>query len=126
MQINNNKLLDTVKIERLELDCIIGINPWERLTKQQITVDIEIDTDLTAAGKSDSIEDTINYRTIAKTVTHEIEKSDYGLVESIGAKIADICLEDDRVFSVRVTVRKPGAVRKASAVGIVIRRNRTE
>ena len=126
MQINNNKLLDTVKIERLELDCIIGINPWERLTKQQITIDIEIDTDLTAAGKSDSIEDTINYRTIAKTVTTEIEKSDYGLVESIGAKIADICLEDDRVFSVRVTVRKPGAVRKASAVGIVIRRNRTE
>jgi len=126
MQINNNKLLDTVKIERLELDCIIGINPWERLTKQQITIDIEIDTDLTAAGKSDSIEDTINYRTIAKTVTTEVEKSDYGLVESIGAKIADICLEDDRVFSVRVTVRKPGAVRKASAVGIVIRRNRAD
>ena len=126
MQINNNKLLDTVKIERLELDCIIGINPWERLTKQQITVDIEIDTDLTAAGKSDSIEDTINYRTIAKTVTTEVEKSDYGLVESIGAKIADICLEDDRVFSVRVTVRKPGAGRKASAVGIVIRRNRAD
>ena len=126
MQINNNKLLDTVKIERLELDCIIGINPWERLTKQQITVDIEIDTDLTAAGKSDSIEDTINYRTIAKTVTTEVEKSDYGLVESIGAKIADICLEDDRVFSVRVTVRKPGAVRKASAVGIVLRRHRAD
>ena len=126
MYTNNDKLLDTVKIERLELDCIIGINPWERLTKQQITVDIEIDTDLTAAGKSDSIEDTINYRTIAKTVTTEVEKSDYGLVESIGAKIADICLEDDRVFSVRVTVRKPGAVRKASAVGIVIRRNRAD
>ena len=126
MYTNNDKRLDTVKIERLELDCIIGIKPWERLTKQQITVDIEIDTDLTAAGKSDSIEDTINYRTIAKTVTTEVEKSDYGLVESIGAKIADICLEDDRVFSVRVTVRKPGAVRKAWAVGIVIRRNRTE
>ena len=126
MYTNNDKRLDTVKIERLELDCIIGINPWERLTKQQITVDIEIDTDLAAAGNSDSIEDTINYRMIAKNVTTEIEKSDYGLVESIGAKIADICLEDDRVFSVRVTVRKPGAVRKASAVGIVIRRNRTE
>ena len=126
MYTNNDKRLDTVKIERLELDCIIGITPWERLTKQQITVDIEIDTDLAAAGNSDSIEDTINYRTIAKTVTHEVEKSDYGLVESIGAKIADICLEDDRVFSVRVTVRKPGAVRKALAVGIVIRRNRAE
>lgn len=126
MQTNNDKSLDTVRIERLELDCIIGINPWERLTKQQITVDIEIDTDLSAAGKSDAIEDTINYRTIAKTVTNEIEKSHYGLVESIGAKIADICLKDDRVFSVKVTVRKPGAVRKASSVGIVIRRNRAE
>ena len=126
MQTNNDKSLDTVRIERLELDCIIGINPWERLTKQQITVDIEIDTDLSAAGKSDAIEDTINYRTIAKTVTTEIEKSHYGLVESIGAKIADICLKDDRVFSVKVTVRKPGAIRKASAVGIVIRRNRAE
>ena len=126
MQTKNDKSLDTVRIERLELDCIIGINPWERLTKQQITVDIEIDTDLSAAGKSDAIEDTINYRTIAKTVTTEIEKSHYGLVESIGAKIADICLKDDRVFSVKVTVRKPGAVRKASAVGIVIRRNRAE
>jgi len=126
MQTNNDKSLDTVRIERLELDCIIGINPWERLTKQHITVDIEIDTDLSAAGKSDAIEDTINYRTIAKTVTNEIEKSHYGLVESIGAKIADICLKDDRVFSVKVTVRKPGAVRKASAVGIVIRRNRAE
>ena len=124
MPTNNHKHLDTVRIERLELNCIIGINPWERLTKQRITVDIEIDTDLSAAGKSDSIEDTINYRTIAKTVTTEVEKSNYGLVESLGAKIADICLKDDRAFSVKVTVRKPRAVRKASAVGIVIRRYR--
>ena len=105
MQINNNKLLDTVKIERLELDCIIGINPWERLTKQQITVDIEIDTDLTAAGKSDSIEDTINYRTIAKTVTAEVEKSDYGLVESIGAKILVVVKDLSAVTKIFVLIR---------------------
>ena len=116
--------LDTVHIEQLELDCIIGINPWERLTKQRITIDIEITADLSAAGKSDAIEDTINYRTISKAVTSEIEESNYGLVEAMAARIAEICLEDERSQSVIVTVRKPGAVRKAAAVGVIVRRSR--
>ncbi len=116
--------LDTVHIEQLELDCIIGINAWERLTKQRITIDIEITADLSAAGKSDAIEDTINYRTIAKAVTSEIEESSYGLVEAMAARIVEICLEDERAQSVIVTVRKPGAVRKAAAVGVIVRRSR--
>jgi FolB domain-containing protein len=116
--------LDTVRIEQLELDCIIGINPWERLTKQRITIDIEINADLSAAGKSDAIEDTINYRTISKAVTSEIEQSSYGLVEAMAARIAEICLEDERAQSVVITIRKPGAVRKAAAVGVIVRRSR--
>ena len=121
---SNPEKLDTVRIERLELDCIIGINPWERLTKQSITIDIEMNADLSAAGKSDAIEDTINYRDISKAVTAEIEASSYGLVEALGARVAEICLEDEKTQSVEVTVRKPGAVRKAEAVGVVIRRSR--
>lgn len=120
---NNNQQFDTVRIERLELDCVIGINPWERLTKQRITIDIEINTDLSAAGASDAIEDTINYRTISKAVTSEIEASSYGLVEALAARVAEICLEDERAQSVEITVRKPGAVRKADAVGVIIRRS---
>mgnify|MGYP001236819878 CR=1 FL=1 len=115
---------DTVRIERLELDCIIGINPWEQLTKQRITIDIEINADLSAAGASDAIEDTINYRTISKAVTSEIEESSYGLVEALAARVAEICLEDERAQSVEITVRKPGAVRKAEAVGVIVRRSR--
>ncbi|MBT4126955.1 MAG: dihydroneopterin aldolase [Chloroflexi bacterium] len=121
---DNSQQLDTVRIERLELDCIIGINPWERLTKQRITIDIEMNADLSAAGKSDAIEDTINYRDISKAVTAEIEESSYGLVEALGARVVELCLEDERTQSVEVTVRKPGAVRKATAVGVVIRRSR--
>ena len=115
---------DTVRIERLELDCTIGINPWEQLTKQRITIDIEINADLSAAGASDAIEDTINYRTISKAVTSEIEESSYGLVEALAARVAEICLEEERAQSVEITVRKPGAVRKAETVGVIIRRSR--
>jgi D-erythro-7,8-dihydroneopterin triphosphate epimerase len=124
MSSSSNSQHDTIRIERLELDCIIGINPWERLTKQRITIDIEMNTDLSAAGKSDAIEDTINYRTISKAITSEIEASSYGLVEALAARVAAICLEDERVESVEITVRKPGAVRKATAVGVVVRRSR--
>jgi FolB domain-containing protein len=121
---DNSTQLDTVRIERLELDCIIGINPWERLTKQRITIDIEMNADLSAAGESDAIEDTINYRTVSKAVTAEVEASSYGLVEALAARVAEICLEDENTQSVEVTVRKPGAVRKASAVGVIVRRSR--
>lgn len=115
---------DSVRIEQLQLDCIIGINPWERLVKQRITIDIEINADLSAAGSSDAIGDTINYRDISKAVTKAVEESSYGLVEALAARIAEICLEDERAQSVEVEVRKPGAVRKAAAVGVVVRRSR--
>jgi dihydroneopterin aldolase/D-erythro-7,8-dihydroneopterin triphosphate epimerase len=118
--------LDTVRIELLELDCIIGINPWERLTKQRITIDVEIGADLSVAGKSDAIEDTINYRSIAKTVTAQVEASSYGLVEALAERIADLCFEDQLAQTVKVTIRKPGAVRKAAAVGVTMRRSRAK
>jgi FolB domain-containing protein len=121
---STNQQFDTVRIERLELDCIIGINPWERLTKQRITIDIEINADLSAAGASDAIENAINYRTISKAVTIAVEESSYGLVEALAARVAEICLEDERAQSVEITVRKPGAVRKADAVGVIIRRSK--
>ena len=86
MSTNNSPQYDTIRIEQLVLDCIIGINPWERLTKQRITIDIEVNVDLSPAGKSDAIEDTINYRTISKAITSEIEASSYGLVEALAAR----------------------------------------
>ncbi len=122
---DNSNQLDTVRIEQLELDCVIGINPWERLTKQRVTIDIEMNADLTKAGASDAIEYTINYRTISKAIISEIEESSYGLVEALAARIAEICLQDPLTQSVEVTVRKPGAVRNASAVGVVVRRSRS-
>ena len=121
---NQPRRLDTVRIERLELDCIIGINSWERLTRQRITIDISLDADLSAAGKSDSLTETIDYRTIAKTVTREVEESSFGLVEALARRIAEICLEHPRVEFAEVTVRKPGAVRNASDVGVTVRRSR--
>ena len=115
---------DNIRIERLELDCLIGVNPWERLTKQRITIDISMDVDLSAAGESDSIRDTVDYRGVAKAVTAEVNSSSYKLVEALAARLAKICMANERVQSVEVTLRKPGAVRNATAVGVTIRLSR--
>ena len=115
---------DNIRIERLELDCLIGVNPWERLTKQRITIDISMDVDLSAAGESDSIRDTVDYRCVAKAVTAEVNSSSYKLVEALAARLAKICMANERVQSVEVTLRKPGAVRNATAVGVTIRLSR--
>jgi len=121
---SNPGKIDTVRIEQLELDCLIGINPWERLTKQRITIDITMDVDLSAAGRSDSIRDTVDYRVVAKAVTAEVNSSSYKLVEALAARLAEICMTNERVQSVEVTLRKPGAIRNATAVGVTIRRSR--
>lgn len=119
-----SRKIDSVLIEQLELDCVIGVNPWERLVKQRITIDITMDIDLSAAGKSDSIRDTVDYSRVVKTVTAEVNSSSYRLVEALATRVAEICLEPERVRSVVITLRKPGAVKSATAVGVTIRRSR--
>ena len=102
----------------------MGVNPWEQLTKQQITLDVELDVDLSPAGASDTIADTIDYRTIVNKIVSEIGDSNFALVEALATRVAEICLEDDRVQSAEVTLRKPGAIQDASSVGVIIRRSR--
>ena len=119
-----SRKIDSVLIEQLELDCVIGVNPWERLVKQRITIDITMDIDLSAAGKSDSIRDTVDYSRVVKAVTAEVNSSSYRLVEALATRVAEICLEPERVRSVVITLRKPGAVKSATAVRGTIRRSR--
>lgn len=124
MPIDEPRNIDTIRIEQLELECLVGINEWERLAKQRITVDIAMNVDLSAAGKSDSIRDTIDYQVVVDAITAEVNSSSYKLVEALAARIAEICMADERAESVEVTLRKPGALKNTTAVGITIRRVR--
>ncbi len=78
------------------------------------------------AAISDDIVDAVNYRTITKTIIGHIEQGEPMLVERLVSEIADICLYDERVQQVDVTVEKPGALRHARSVGITITRSRVD
>jgi dihydroneopterin aldolase len=116
--------MDRIFITALTTEAIIGIYDWEREVKQRLEVDLEMWRDLRAAAKSDAIEDTLNYKSVAKRVLGFVEASRYRLVEALAGEIARIVVEEFEVERVRVTVHKPGAIRHSRDVGVVVERGR--
>lgn len=117
-------MTDRIYIRDLAMRCIIGIYPDERKEKQDVVFNIVMECDLSKAGRTDQIEDTVNYKSIKKAILKEVESSEYFLVESLAARVASLCLADKRVQSATVTVDKPGALRFARSVAVEITRSR--
>jgi FolB domain-containing protein len=113
---------DRIEIKDLLLRGIIGINDWEREVEQDILVNITLTADLSEAGRTDSIEHTVNYRTLTKQIISHVESSQRFTIEALAADIAGICLAQDGVVRARVRVEKPGALRFARSVGVEIER----
>lgn len=102
--------MDTITIENIELMCIIGVRDYERIKKQPVIVSITLFVDLSKAGKSDNLKDTVDYSTLYKTIKEHVEISSYYLLEALAQSIADMCLEDKKVRSVKVEIKKPQAL----------------
>ncbi len=117
--------LDRIRIMDLVVAGIVGINPDERVNKQDVLVNATLWVDTRRAAKSDNIDDAVNYRTVTKAMIAHVESGEPMLVERLVAELADICLgTDERIREVEVTVEKPGALRHARSVGITIRRTK--
>lgn len=115
---------DRIHIRDLHLRCVIGIYQEERRAKQDVVINVTLYADCRAAGQSDRIEDTVDYKAIKKRVIDMVEASDYCLVERLAERITELCLEDKRVHAARVVVDKPGALRFARSVAVEIVRTR--
>jgi len=117
---------DMIRVRDIQLSCIIGINPWERQNKQPVILNLAMACDLSKAGRSDRIEDTLDYRKLNDRIIREIETSEYSLIERLAEHVADICLENPIVREVSVTVDKPGALTGARSVAVEISRSRPD
>ena len=116
--------MDRIFLTALTAEAIIGIYDWEREVRQRVEIDLEMWVDLTAAALSDSIDDTLNYKLVAKRVLAFVQESRYRLVEALAGEIARILLAEFPLARVRVTVHKPGAVQHSRDVGVIIERSR--
>ena len=115
--------MDIVFINELRIETIIGIYDWERKVKQTISLDLEMGADIRKSAATDAIEDTLNYKAVAKRLIAFVEESEYLLVETLAEKITEIVLSEFSVPWLKLTVRKPGAVRGSRDVGVIIERD---
>jgi dihydroneopterin aldolase len=115
---------DIVYIRDLQVETIIGIFDWERKIKQTVSIDLEMATDIAKAAKSDHIDDAINYKAVGKRIIQFVEESEYQLIETMVETIAQIILKEFNVNWLRLRVSKPGALRGAKDVGLVIEREK--
>jgi dihydroneopterin aldolase len=115
--------MDKVYIRDLRVDTVIGIYDWEREVRQTVSIDLEMATDIRRAARSDSIEDTLNYKAVAKRLIQFIGDSDFQLVETLAERCAALVLDEFDVPWLRLRLSKPGAVRGSRDVGIIIERS---
>lgn len=118
--------MDIVYIRDLKVDTIIGIYDWEREVRQTVSLDIEMSFDIREAARTDNIEHTLNYKAVAKRLIAFIEGSEFLLVETMAEQAADIVRSEFNVSWLRLRLSKPGAVRGARDVGVIIERGQKQ
>ncbi len=114
--------MDIVYLRGLRIDTIIGIYDWERRTRQTVILDLEMGTDISRAAASECIEDTLNYKAVAKRLIQFVSESEFQLVETLAERCAAIVMQEFGVPWLRLSLNKKGAVRGATDVGVIIER----
>lgn len=117
---------DAIFLHDMRIKTIVGIWEWERKIRQTVSIDLEIGADIRKAASTDRIEDTLDYKRIAKRIRQFVEDSSFQLVEKLAENIAGVVLREFEVPWVVVKVNKPGAIRGSRDVGVIIRRDRSD
>jgi dihydroneopterin aldolase len=118
-------LRDRIYLEDLRVACLIGTRPEERRRTQEIRIDICLHVDLEEPGRSDRLEDTVDYSRLAQEITAMAESSSFQLLERLAEEVATLALAHPKVEGVEVKARKPHALPRGRAAVVDIFRDRT-
>lgn len=118
--------MDKILLNGVKLDVHIGVIEEERATAQTILADLELEYDVRSAGLSDDVTKTVDYAAVHQAVESAATGRRYALIEALAEAIAAAVLDRFEVDSVRVRIRKPGALRSRGVdwAGVEIIRRR--
>lgn len=114
--------MDIIYLHNLKVETIIGVWEWERRIRQTLILDIDLGTDLTRAGETDAIEDTIDYKAVSDRIMGFARDSEFRLIESLATRLADIIRTEFGVQWVRIKINKQGIIRKVRDIGVIVER----
>ena len=114
---------DIIFIEGLEIETIIGVYEHERDIKQKVVLDIEMTIPESDAASSGDLRHTVDYDAVSKLVTSYVKDTQYQLIESLAEQVATLVLGAFATDSLKLKLSKPGAVKNAKSVGLIILRS---
>jgi 7,8-dihydroneopterin aldolase/epimerase/oxygenase len=117
---------DRIELRGLRVAAIVGVLPEERDRPQPLEIDLDLIADLSAAGESDDLADTIDYGDIAQVVDAVVTSSGCALLERLAELVARAVLGHARVTAVTVSIRKlrPPVPLLLDTSGVTITRSR--
>jgi 7,8-dihydroneopterin aldolase/epimerase/oxygenase len=120
-------MTDRIELRGLRALGICGALPEEQVRAQPLEVDVDVITDLSVAGRSDRLEDTLDYSAVTADVERILTTERFTLLERLADRIAEVVLHDDRIIEVVVAVRKlrPPVPQQLDTTGVRISRGRT-
>lgn len=114
--------MDTIFINKLKVDTIIGIYDFEKDNRQPIILDIELQYDTSQACASDNIRYAVDYHKLSQDIYEFVRQSSFQLIETLAEAIAKKILDFPMVNTVKLSLEKPNALDLAETVGIQITR----
>lgn len=114
--------MDIVYLRGLRVETVIGVYEWERRIRQTVVLDLELGVDARRAADSDAIADAVDYNAVADGIRALIGKAEFRLIETLAERVAEYVLAEFPVPWLRLSLAKPGAVKGADAVGVLIER----
>lgn len=115
--------MDTVFIRQLEVDCVIGVHPWERRVEQRLLVDLELGWDMQQAAETDALADALDYSAVADTIRRVLQQGQRQLLEAAAGDLVQALQERYGIKRIRLQITKPGAVARCRGVGIEVQRS---
>lgn len=119
-----NQSADIVFLRGLAVETTIGFFEWERHVKQTVVLDLEIPVDCARAAATDTVDQTVDYKSIAKRCIDFIGKAEFHLVETLAHQLATTLLAEFDIAWIRLSINKPGAIRGSRDVGVSIERRK--
>lgn len=116
---------DVVFIEGLEVKAVIGVYDWEKKIQQALFFDVSMEHDNTLPATNDDLSKTLDYEAISNFITAYCEKNVFELIETLAERLCQELINTFGIQDIEMTIRKPGAVPAAKAVGVKIRRKQS-
>lgn len=116
-------MLGTLHLYDLQIQCIVGIHPHERVNEQLLCLDVELDHDFAQAEATEHVNSTVDYTQVAACLTTFVQEQQFQLIETLAERGCALVFENwPEVSRCKLTVKKPAAVPAAGMIAVSVER----